>query len=101
QQELHQVLLGRRHERLDDVDVTLPAVRLQLCLEAVVAEPGHLDRRQRDVEVVADGLGTRAVGGTTEDDDAGLGHGHSRSWSGQSGAAYPEIGAAAPRPPPV
>ena len=45
QQQLHQVLLRRRHQRLDDVDVALAAVLLELHLEAVVAEPADVDRR--------------------------------------------------------
>ena len=39
QQQLHQVVLRRRHQRLDDEDVLLAAVGQQLHLQAVVAEP--------------------------------------------------------------
>ena len=69
QEQLHEVLLGRRHQRLDDVDVALAAVRLELRLQAVVAEPGQLDRAELDAERVADGGGEGAVGAAAEDDD--------------------------------
>jgi hypothetical protein len=38
QQELHQVLVDGRYERLDDEDVALAAIRVELYLEAVVAK---------------------------------------------------------------
>ena len=44
QQQLHQVLLRRRYERLHDVHVSLPTVLLQLHLQAVVAETMDLHR---------------------------------------------------------
>ena len=75
QQQLHEVLLGRRHQRLHDVDVALAAVGLQLRLEAVVAEPADLHRGQPHAERVADGAGEGAVGASAEDDD--LTHGGS------------------------
>ena len=78
QQQLHEVLLGRRHQRLDDVDVALAAVGLELGLEAVVAEPGHLHRGQLDAEGVADGGGEGPVGAAAEDDDLAQGD----SWVG-------------------
>ena len=46
QQQLDQVLLDRRHQRLDQEDVALAAVGLQLHLEAVVGEPPDLARLQ-------------------------------------------------------
>src|SRR5690348_17789236 len=45
EEQLHQVLLRRRHQRLDDVDVALAAVRLQLRSEEHTSElqsPVHL-----------------------------------------------------------
>jgi hypothetical protein len=63
------VLLGRRRERLDDVHVPLAAVRLELGLQAVVAEAGDLDRAQLDAERLADRLGEGSVAASAEDDD--------------------------------
>ena len=69
QQQLHQVLLRRRHQRLHDVDVALAAVGLQLHLQAVVAEAIDAHRRQRDTEAGADPPGELRVGAAAEDDD--------------------------------
>ena len=63
------MLLGRRHERLHQVDVALAAVGLELDLQAVVAEPLDLDRGRSDVQGLADRSGQLAVGTTAEDDD--------------------------------
>jgi hypothetical protein len=54
QQQLHQVLLYRRDQRLDEVHVPLTAVRPKLDFEAVIGEPGCSGRLQRNPEVVAD-----------------------------------------------
>jgi hypothetical protein len=54
EQQLHERLLGGRHERLDQVDVALAAVRQQLGLQAVVAEPGGLARREGYPDGAAD-----------------------------------------------
>ena len=62
QQQLHQVLLRRRHERLHDVDVALAAVGLELGLQAVVAEPLDLDRRRSDPEGLRRSLGPAGGG---------------------------------------
>ena len=69
EQQLDQVVLHRRDQRLDDVDVALAAVLAQLHLDAVVAEPGDVRRREVDAEVGADLLGELDVGATGEDDD--------------------------------
>ena len=74
------MLLGRRHQRLDDVDVALPTVRVQLHLEAVVAEASDLNRRDADPEGVADRAGKLAVGTAAEDDD--LTHEQPLGWTG-------------------
>jgi hypothetical protein len=62
QQQLHQVVLGRRHQRLNDVDVPLAAVREQLRLQAVVAEALDLRAGERYAEVAADAPRQRFVG---------------------------------------
>src|SRR5882724_11869254 len=54
EQELDQVLLDRRAERLDDEHVALPAVGLELDLHAVVGEAAQPYRAQRHAEVGAD-----------------------------------------------
>ena len=69
QQQLHEVLLRRRHERLHDVHVALAAVRLELHLQAVVAEAVDGDRRQRHAQSLADAAGELLVGATAEHDD--------------------------------
>ena len=76
QEQLHQVLLRRRHQRLHDVDVALAAVRLELGLEAVVAETGSPPARA-DAEVGADPLRQTSVGTSAEHDD--LSHGSPRT----------------------
>ncbi len=82
------MLLCRRNKGLDDIDVALPAVGVQLDLEAVVAESGDLDRRDADPEGVADGASKLAVGTATEDDD--LAHEQPLGWAGPvPAAAYP------------
>ena len=69
EQQLDQVLLHRRHQRLDQEDVTLPAVGLQLHLQAVVGEPGDPHRVQRHPEVGTDLGGEVGMGGSTENGD--------------------------------
>jgi hypothetical protein len=69
EQQLDEVLLHRRHQRLDDEHVALAAVGLQLDLEAVVGEAGVPRRRQRHLQVLADGGGEVPVGRAAEDDD--------------------------------
>ncbi len=54
QQQLDQVLLHRRGQRLDQEDVAFPAVGLQLNFQAVVGEPADDGGLQRDAEVPAD-----------------------------------------------
>src|SRR5699024_8253603 len=61
------------HQRLDDVDVALPAVRQQLHLQTVVAEPDDIHRGQLLVQPGADSPGELGVGASGEDDD--LSHG--------------------------
>jgi hypothetical protein len=69
QQQLDQVLLHRWHQRLHDEDVALAAVRAQLHLQAVVAEPLHVRRRQLDAQHRAD-LGRQLrVGRAAEEND--------------------------------
>jgi hypothetical protein len=63
------VLLCRWHQRLDDVDVLLPAVLQQLHLEAVVAEPLDVDGGTADAEVTTDPVGQLRVGSTGEHHD--------------------------------
>jgi hypothetical protein len=63
------MLLRRRHEGLHEVDIALTAVRLQLHLEAVVAEAVDLHRGQPDAEGVADRACEPSMGTTAEDDD--------------------------------
>ena len=63
------MLLGRRHERLHQVDVALAAVGLELDLQAVVAETLDLDRGRSDVQGLADRSGQLTVGTAAEDDD--------------------------------
>ena len=48
QQQLDQVLLHRRHQRLDEEDVALAAVGLELHLEAVVGEAVDFDGMKRE-----------------------------------------------------
>jgi hypothetical protein len=62
EQQLHQVLLRGRHQRLHDVDVALAAVGLELRLEAVVAEPGDVHPGQRHPERVTDRAGEGTMG---------------------------------------
>ena len=69
EQQLHERVLRRGHEGLDDVDVALAAVRQQLGLEAVVAEPAERRLRQLHPEFVADAVGQGLVGRPGEDDD--------------------------------
>ena len=37
------MFLGRRHQRLDDVDISLTAIGEQLSLQTVIAEPAEVD----------------------------------------------------------
>jgi hypothetical protein len=69
QQQLHQVLLYRRHQRLDQEHVPFPAVGLELHLEAVVGEPGDPDRPLRLGQVHADLGGQRGVRAAAEHRD--------------------------------
>ena len=69
EQQLDQVLLDRRHERLDEVDVALPAVGLQLHFEAIVGESLHAYRLQRRLQVPADLLRQFRMGAAAEDRD--------------------------------
>lgn len=64
------MFLHRRYERLDDEDVRLPAIRLQLYAQTVVAEAGNSGRTQRLPESPADGGGRRVVRVAAENDDA-------------------------------
>ena len=72
------MLLRRRHQRLDDVDVALPAVRLELRLQAVVAEALDLDGGEVDGQLGADVGGQLPVGTAGEDDD--VAHGTPQGW---------------------
>ena len=67
-QQLDQVILGRRNQRLDDVDVALPAVDEQLGLQAVVAESPDLRRREGDSQVATDVAGEALMGASGEHD---------------------------------
>lgn len=69
EQQLDEVLLDGRDERLDEEDVPLPAVGLQLDLETVVGEPGHPYRPQWDLEVVTDLRRQLRMRAATEDRD--------------------------------
>ena len=87
EQQLHERVLGRRHERLDDVDVALAAVREQLGLEAVVAEPADQRLRQAHPELVADPVGEGLVCRPREDDD--LAHDRSLAVAARARARRP------------
>ena len=69
QQQLDQVLLHRRRQRLDEEHVPLPAVGLELDLQAVVREPGQPHRPLRHVKERADLGGQRRVGAAAENRD--------------------------------
>jgi len=69
QQQLHQILLHRRHQRLNEVHVTFPAVGLELHLQAVVGEPGGADRAARHPQVPADLVGQLRMGAPAENND--------------------------------
>ena len=69
EEQLHQVLLGRGHEGLHDVDVALAAVRQQLGLQAVVAEAFDLGGGQVHPERLTDATGQGAVRAPAEDHD--------------------------------
>ena len=56
EQQLHEVLLRWRDERLDDVDVALPAIGQELGLEAVVAEATDVHPGQAHAQVRANPL---------------------------------------------
>lgn len=74
QQQLEEVLLDGRDQRLDDVDVPLPAVGPQLHLQAVVAEPGGPRVVELDAEDLAHLLGELMMRGPGKDGDF-AGHG--------------------------
>jgi len=69
QQELDEVLLHRRHQRLDDEDVALTTVVAQLDLQTVVGEPCGARRRDLGPEDGADLLGELPMCRTREDGD--------------------------------
>ena len=69
EQELHERVLRRRHERLHEVDVALAAVGEQLRLEAVVAEPADEGLGEGHPQLVADPVGEGRVGRPGEHDD--------------------------------
>jgi len=69
QQQLHQVLLHRRRQGLDQENVALAAIGHELGLEAVVGEPLCRRRRKRRAQPRADLLGQLWMGRAREDDD--------------------------------
>ena len=75
------MVLRRRNQRLDDVDVLLSAVRQQLDLQAVVAETKRLALGHWLPEFGADALGERRMGAAGEDDNLA----HSTKANGQIG----------------
>jgi hypothetical protein len=75
QHQLHQVLLHRRAERLDDVDILLAAVGLELHLEAVVAEAADIGLVQGQAQRRANLGGQLGMRAPAEDADASHGGG--------------------------
>jgi hypothetical protein len=69
EQQLDQVFLGGWDEWLDQEHVPLPAVALELHLDAVVGEPGHPGGQQRHTQVLADLGGQAGMGTSGEDGD--------------------------------
>jgi hypothetical protein len=69
QQQLHQVLLHRRRQGLDDEDVSFAAAGFQLDAETIVAEPAGRRRRKTNSQVPADGSRQFPVGSAGEDND--------------------------------
>jgi len=53
EQQFDEIFLYRRYQRLDHVDVALPAVGALLNLQTVVAEPHRTSGRQRHSEDLA------------------------------------------------
>lgn len=86
------MLLRGRHQRLHDIDVALAAVRLQLYLETVVAEPVDLHRRKAYTEAVANGPREPTMSTTAEDDN--LAHDHLAA----GGLSFQPTGTTALRP---
>jgi hypothetical protein len=72
QQEFDEVLLNRPDQRLDQEDVSFPAVGLQLDFQAVVGEPEDANRMQGRFQVGAD-LG-RQLGVSTTAKDRDISH---------------------------
>jgi hypothetical protein len=62
QQQLHQVFLHRRRQRLDDEDVSLTAVGFQLDAKTIVAEPARHRGAQAYLQLPADGFRQLNVG---------------------------------------
>ena len=63
------MVLRRRHERLNDVDVFFAAIRQQLNLQAVVAEAKRVRRRKRLSEFGTDVLGQMPMRTPGENDN--------------------------------
>jgi hypothetical protein len=71
QQELDQMLLHRRDQRLDDKDVAFPAITLELHAKAIVRIWLYLRWQQRDVQVGTDFPRQKRMRATTKDGDFG------------------------------
>ena len=69
QQQLHQVLLHGRHQRLDDEHVCLPAIDFELHAQTVVAEGGDGGRAESHLQPFAEGGRQLPVRVAAEDDD--------------------------------
>ncbi len=86
QEELHQVVVGRRRDRLDHEHVTATDVLGDLDLDLAVAEAPDLGSAQRDADVTTDRLRQRAIGVSRKELDFVLHRTRraSSSWAGRS-----------------
>src|SRR5699024_9542030 len=66
QQQFHQMVLGGRYQRLNDVDIPLATVGQQLRLQAVIAEPGRPRRGDGQTELGTDAVGEHGMGAATK-----------------------------------
>ena len=69
QQQLHEMLLHRGNQRLQDEDISLTAVGVQLYIQAIVAEASNRGGTEFDTKTVTHFLRQRGVGAAAENGD--------------------------------
>src|SRR5215813_948391 len=87
QEQLDQVFLNGRHQRLNEKDIPLPTVGLQLHAQAIVGKALQLTGEERNLQLSTDLSRQLRMGASTEDRDFA----HGSSWvctRGQETAVY-------------